>query len=70
MSRRTPSYAELEAARQALLNAQACIAIDRMHVADCELRPDGTYPIEAQHTLEEYDAVLAEIAQSLKVLEC
>lgn len=64
------STAQLEAMREALLQAQACIAIDRMAVADSELRPDGTYPPEAQHTLAEYDETLQAIEQALKGPAC
>ncbi len=69
MARKT-STAKLEAMREALLQAQACILIDRMNVADSELRPDGTYPPEAQHTLAEYDETLQAIEQALKGPAC
>lgn len=70
MPRRRTTPADIEAARQALLNAQASITIDRMHLADSEVLPDGSYPLAAQHALAEYDAVLAEIERSLKGLAC
>lgn len=64
----TACYALIEAAPRllaALRRAQDCISQDRQAVADCHMGSDNRLDEDGQHAVDQYDAVLAEVAEAI-----